>query len=71
MKKVMKILVDCPTCAMKIENAVKKLDGVRDAKVNFLAEKLTLELDDGIDLNLVLENVRKTAKRIEPDCEIK
>ena len=30
--------IDCAVCAGKLEDAIKKLDGVTDAKVNFLTK---------------------------------
>ena len=56
-------------CAGKLEDAIKKLDGVTDAKVNFLTQKLTLEAADEAFEN-VLESVVKLTADIEPDCEI-
>ena len=44
MRKVFKLdEIDCAVCAGKLEDAIKKLDGVQDAKINFLTQKLTLE----------------------------
>ena len=43
MKKVYKIEVDCPNCALKLEESIKKLDGVENASVNFMALKLTVD----------------------------
>ena len=39
----------CPNCAAKIEEAVKKIDGVNDANLSFLTLKLKMELADGAD----------------------
>ena len=61
--------IDCAVCAGKLEDAIKKLDGVTDAKVNFLTHKLTLEAADEAFEN-VLESVVKLTADIEPDCEI-
>lgn len=61
--------IDCAVCAGKLENAIKKLDGVADAEVNFLTQKLTLEAADEA-FESVLESVVKLAADIEPDCEI-
>lgn len=61
--------IDCAVCAGKLEDAIKKLDGVTDAKVNFLTQKLTLETADEAFEN-VLESVVKLTADIEPDCEI-
>ena len=38
--------VDCADCAAKMEDEIKKIDGVKSAKLNFLTEKLTIEADD-------------------------
>ena len=46
MKKTYKIDVDCANCAAKMEAAIKKIDGVNDAAVSFLAQKLVLDADD-------------------------
>jgi len=35
----------CTSCAMTIENALKKVDGVGGVNVNFATEKATVEYD--------------------------
>lgn len=70
MRKVFKLdEIDCAVCASKLEGAIKKLDGVQSAKVNFLTQKLTLEAADD-DFDAVLDAVIKLTADIEPDCEI-
>lgn len=61
--------IDCAVCAGKLEDAIKKLDGVTDAKVNFLTQKLTIEATDET-FEDVFESVVKLTADIEPDCEI-
>lgn len=46
MKKKFKCEVDCANCAAKVEEAIKKIPGVWDAKLNFMMQKLTLEAED-------------------------
>ena len=47
MKKTFKLIdLDCANCAAKMENAIKKLDGVHDASVSFMAQKMTIDADD-------------------------
>ena len=61
--------IDCANCALKLENAIKKIDGVDDAKVNFLTQKLTLSAaDDRFDA--VLDDVIALVAKVEPDCEV-
>ncbi len=70
MKKTFKLIdLDCANCARKMEDAIKKLDGVNDATVSFLTQKLTLDADDARFDDILQETVR-CCKRVEPDCEI-
>jgi copper chaperone CopZ len=70
MKKVYKIEVDCPNCALKVEECIKKLEGVLDASVNFMALKLTVDFADGADEQKVMKAAQKVAKKVERDCVI-
>ena len=67
MKKVFKIEVDCAVCAQKCEDAIKKVSGVTNCQINFITQKMTLEADNIDD---ILKNVLKAAKKVEPDFEI-
>ncbi len=69
MKKKFKCEVDCAACAAKMEAAIKKVEGVEDATVNFLLQKLTLTAAEE-NFDAVLQNVIKAAKRVEPDVVI-
>ena len=70
MKKTYKIEVDCAACALKMEDAAKKVEGVADATVSFMTQKMKVEFADGSDEKAVMENVVKACKRVEDDCEI-
>ena len=70
MKKTYKIEVDCAACALKMEDAAKKVEGVTDATVSFMTQKMKVEFADGSDEKAVMENVVKACKRVEDDCEI-
>ena len=61
MKKRFKFVVDCANCAAKVEAAVKKIDGVNDATVNFMAQKLVLDADDA-RFDEILKEVEAVAK---------
>ena len=62
--------IDCPNCASKLENAIKKVEGVENATVNFFAQKLIVEAQDS-QFDAVMEKVLKVIKKMEPDCEVK
>ena len=70
MKKTYKIEVDCANCANLMENAARKTTGVASAVVNFMAQKLTVEFEDGQDEERVMKKVLKACKKVEPDCDI-
>ena len=70
MKKTYKIEVDCANCANKMEDAAKKTDGVKDASVNFMALKMTIEFEDGADVSAVMKQVLRSCRKVESDCEI-
>ncbi len=70
MEKTYKIEVDCANCAAKVEQAVKKVSGVKDATVNFMTQKLLIDFDDTADIDVVMKAVYKSAKKIESDFVI-
>lgn len=70
MKKSYKIEVDCAACAMKMEEAAKKVAGVKDAGVAFMTQKMSVEFEDGADAAVVMAQVAKECKKVEPDCEV-
>ena len=70
MKKTFKLIdLDCANCAAKMEAAIRKLDGVTDATVSFMTQKMTIEGDDARFDAIVREAV-KVCKKVEPDCEV-
>ncbi|HJB59037.1 MAG TPA: cation transporter [Candidatus Faecalibacterium faecipullorum] len=70
MKKTYKIDVDCANCANKMEQAAQKTPGVRNATVNFMTLKMSVEFEDGQDVKAVMQQVRANCKRVEADCEV-
>lgn len=70
MKKSYKIEVDCANCANLMEQATNKVPGIKNAVVNYMTLKMTVEFEDGCDVQAVMENVLKVCRKVEPDCEI-
>lgn len=70
MKKTYKIEVDCANCANLMEQAARKTPGVREATVNYMALKMTVEFEDGQEPKAVMAQVLKNCKKVEDDCEI-
>ena len=47
MKKVFKLRdLDCANCGQKMEDAIRKIEGVEDANVSFMMQKLTVVADE-------------------------
>ncbi len=61
--------LDCAHCAVKMEEAIKKIDGVKDASVNYLTQKMIIEADDDKFDEVVKAAVKAIAK-VEPDCSV-
>ncbi len=61
--------LDCANCAAKMEEAVKKIDGVKDASVNFITQKMMIDADDD-RFEAVMDEVVKVCAKVEPDCVI-
>ena len=70
MKKTYPIEVDCANCANLMEQATKKTEGIADATVNFMTQKMIVEFAEGADPKDVMKRVLKACKKVEPDCEI-
>lgn len=67
MSKTFKIEVDC---ANLVEEAAKKVEGVKDLTISFMTQKMKVTFEEGVDEDAVMANVLKTAKKVESDFEI-
>ncbi len=70
MKKTYNIEVDCANCANLAEDAARKTDGVANATVNFMTQKMIIEFEEGSDPVSVMKKVRKACKKVDTDFEI-
>ena len=62
--------LDCANCAQKMEDAIRKVDGVDDVSVSFISQKLTIDADEA-RFDSIMKQVAKVCRKIEPDCKIK
>lgn len=70
MKKKFKLEdLDCANCAAKMEEAIKKIAGVSDANVSFMAQKMTIEAEED-RFDEIMKEVVKVCAKVEPDCKI-
>lgn len=70
MKKKFKLQdLDCANCAAKMEEAIKKIPGVKDAVVSFMTQKMTIDAEDE-SFDDIMEQVKSVCAKVEPDCQI-
>ena len=60
----------CANCAAKMERAINELDGVKEATVNFITQKLAIEAE-AKKMPAIIEAAEKIVKKIEPDTNMK
>lgn len=61
--------LDCPVCANKMQEAIAKIEGITQARVDFLATKLTIEVQEQ-EYAKIVKQIGKAVRKVEPDCEI-
>ncbi len=70
MKKKFKLEdLDCANCAAKMEDAIKKIDGVNDATMSFMTQKLTVDADDE-RFDAIMDEIVAVCAKVEPDMRI-
>ena len=53
-----------------MEAAIRKIDGVYDATVSFMTQKLTLEADDA-RFDEIVEQAAAACKKVDRDCVLR
>ncbi len=61
--------LDCANCAAKLESEIQKVEGVSDASISFMTERLVIECEEN-EKHKVMEKVKKVIKKEEPDVTI-
>ena len=61
--------LDCANCAAKMENGIKKIEGVADATVSFMTQKMTIEAEES-RFDAIMKEVVEVCRKVEPDCVI-
>lgn len=68
-KKFNLIDLDCAHCATKMEEACSKIEGVNSVSFSFITCQMILDANDE-RFEEILQEIVKTCKKIEPNCEI-
>ena len=70
MKKKFKLTdLDCANCAAKMEDAIRKIEGVENASVSFMTQKMTIEADED-QFDRIMQKVVAVCKKVEPRNEL-
>ena len=62
--------LNCASCAKKIEDFSKEIDGVEDASLDFISKKLKIKSNNEEKINFITDQAISIVKRLEPDVEI-
>jgi Cd2+/Zn2+-exporting ATPase len=63
--------LDCASCALKIEKAVKEIDGITKATLDFTTQKLKFEFEDASLSESLFSAISNVTQRIEPDVQLR
>ena len=58
--------LDCANCARKMEDAIRKLEGVTEVHVT---QKMVLTADDA-RFDEIVKEAAKLIRRVDPDCRV-
>ena len=61
--------LDCANCALELEEKIGKIEGINNANINFITQKMELEYNEELKEE-ILSNVKKVIKKEEPDVTI-
>lgn len=60
----------CANCAAKMEEGINKIDGVESCHINFMLQKMILEVKEENSLPEILQRAQKIVSNLESDCRI-
>ena len=70
MKSTYKIKgIDCANCAAQLENAINKVEGVQNASISFMAERMVIEYDEQ-NKDEIMKRIKKVIKKEEQDATL-
>lgn len=58
--------LDCANCAQKMENGIRKVDGVEACTVTFMTKKMVIEGEES-KFDTILHEAKRIIKKLEPD----
>ena len=61
--------LDCANCAAELERRIQKIEGIDNASISFMMERLEIEIDES-QKEEVVKKLVKTIKKEEPDVKL-
>lgn len=61
--------LDCANCAAKMERAISEMPEVNSVSINFMAQKMVIDIDAD-QFDATMKKVQKAIAKVEPDCTI-
>lgn len=61
--------LDCANCAAELERAIQKVEGISEASISFITEKLIIECKEQ-EKEEIIDKIRKVIKKVESDVKI-
>lgn len=62
--------LDCANCAAELERKINKIEEIESASLSFMTERLVIEINDNLNKEDVLNNLKRIIKKEEPDVTI-
>ncbi|MBE6812070.1 MAG: heavy-metal-associated domain-containing protein [Ruminococcaceae bacterium] len=61
--------LDCANCAAKMEESIRKIDGVSYVSISFMAQKMIIEAEDS-RFDDIMKQAVKAVKKVDRNCEV-
>ena len=61
--------LDCANCAAELERKIQKIEGITEASISIMTEKMIIECNDN-EKDEIVEKIKKVVKKEEPDVVV-
>ena len=61
--------LDCANCAAELERSIQKIEGISNASISFITERMEIEFEEA-KKEEIMKKMKKVIKKEEPDVEI-
>lgn len=61
--------LDCANCAAELERKIQKVEGITEASISFMTERMIIECNDD-EKDEIIDKIKKVVKKEEPDVVV-